>query len=347
MMKNTVTDTVQKYYGKVLKTSQDLKTNACCTTDAMPLHLHPFLANIHKEVQSKCYGCGSPIPPAIKGLTVLDLGCGAGRDLYIASQLVGESGAVIGVDMTTNQIAVAKKHISYHMEKFGFKRPNVTLYQGYMEDLQSLGIKDNSLDVVISNCVMNLSPNKEAVFREIFRVLKPGGELYFSDVFADRRVPDSVSQDPLLLGECLGGAMYIEDFRRMLRDINYPDYRIVSKQKITLNDKEVQLKAGMIDFYALTIRTFKCDFEDTPEDYGHVARYRGTIADNPHGFCLDNRHFFRTGQPVPVCGNTAKMLTESRYSEHFTVMGDFSRHFGAFGRSLARPKETMQKGGCC
>ncbi|MEQ1789026.1 MAG: methyltransferase domain-containing protein, partial [Rickettsiales bacterium] len=328
--KNTIIESVQEYYGEVLKTKDDLKTSACCPIDAMPVHLRPYMANVHEEVQEKFYGCGSPIPYALEGRTVLDLGCGTGRDVYTASQLVGEKGHVIGVDMTENQLAVATKYIDYHTDKFGYKKPNVTFHKGYIEDLKTIGLEDNSVDVVISNCVINLSPNKEQVFREIFRVLKTGGELYFSDVFTNKRVPENLTNDPILLGECLGGAMYIEDFRRILRKIGCLDYRIVTKSLIALNDKEVQRKAGMIDFYSMTIRAFKCDFEDVCEDYGHVAYYNGTIADSPHAFMLDDHHIFKKDQPSLICGNTAKMLSETHYGQHFRIVGDFSQHLGIF-----------------
>ena len=347
-MKNTITQSVQEYYGEVLQTKNDLKTSACCPIGAMPVHLRPYMANVHKEVQEKFYGCGSSIPHALEGRTVLDLGCGTGRDVYTASQLVGENGHVIGVDMTENQIQVARQHLDYHVNKFNFSKPNVTFHQGYIDDLKSLGIEDHSMDVVTSNCVINLSPNKEAVFREIFRVLKPGGELYFSDVLTGKRVPENFTQDPILLGECLGGAMYIEDFRRMLQKIGCLDYRVVSQSIIDLHDPDVKKKAGMIDFYSMSIRTFKCDFEDICEDYGHVAYYQGSIADSPHEFILDDHHLFKTGQPVPVCGNTAKMLTETHYGKHFRVEGSFSTHYGAF--DFASPvtlNKTTHPGGCC
>ncbi len=344
---NTVTKSVREYYGEVLKTKEDLKTSACCPTDAMLVYLRPYLANVHEEVQEKFYGCGSPIPHALEGRSVLDLGCGTGRDVYTLSQLVGEKGYVVGVDMTENQLAVAKKYIVYHMDKFGYRKPNVTFHQGYIEDLKTLGLEDNSVDVVTSNCVINLSPNKKQVFREIFRVLKPGGELYFSDIFAGRRVPEDLTNDPVLLGECLGGAMYIEDFRRMLRNVGCLDYRIVTKDAIALNDVEVQRKAGRIGFYSMTVRTFKCDFEDICEDYGHVAYYKGTIDDSPHAFILDDHHIFKKGQPVLVCGNTAKMLSETHYGQHFRVQGDFSTHYGPFDCLTALSKEQIQTGECC
>ncbi|MFQ5633675.1 MAG: methyltransferase domain-containing protein [bacterium] len=331
---DTSTDTLKKveeYYGQTLKGNDDLKTNACCSTESIPKDHREILKSIDDEILTKFYGCGSPIPLALEGKTVLDLGCGTGRDVYLVSKLVGPSGHVIGVDMTDSQLAVAQKYIDVQTQKFGYAKPNVDFRKGYIENLQKIGIEDNSVDVVISNCVINLSPDKERVFSEIFRVLKPGGELYFSDVFSDRRIPDKLKTDPVLYGECLSGAMYIEDFRRLLRQIGIPDYRTVSKARISLDDPKVEKKVGMIGFYSMTIRAFKFDsLEDICEDYGQVAIYSGTVPESPHSFVLDDHHEFFTGKPLLVCGNTASMLQETRFAEHFTIIGDRSTHFGPF-----------------
>ena len=341
-------ESVQEYYGRTLTSNEDLKTSACCSIDAMPAHLQPLLKNIHDEVHAKFYGCSSPIPLALEGRTVLDLGCGTGRDSYLLSQLVGPKGMVIGVDMTDEQLAVATKHIGYHMQQFQYDKANVTFRQGFIEDLKSIEIEDSSIDVVVSNCVINLSPEKEQVFSEIFRVLKPGGELYFSDVFTGRRVPNELRHNKVLLGECLGGAMYIEDFRRILRDVGCLDYRVVSRRNITLDNREIYAKVGMVDFYSMTVRAFKCEFEDICEDYGHVAYYKGTIPESPPEFMLDDPHLFKTGMPVPVCGNTANMLGATRYGDHFRIEGNFSTHYGPFDCSPAlAPQTETATGGCC
>lgn len=348
--KHQTLETVKQYYGKMLKTNADLKTNACCTLDAMPAHLNPILSQIHPEVLEKFYGCGSPIPAVLEGKTVLDLGCGTGRDAFLLSKLVGPEGKVIGVDMTAEQLEVAQRHIDYHRQTFGFSKTNVEFFQGYIEDLESLGIKTNSIDVVVSNCVINLSPEKRRVFSEIFRVLKPGGELYFADIFSGRRIHKPLAEDPVLVGECLGGALYIEDFRRCLAEIGYPDHRVVTQQRITLENPELEQKVGMIPFYSMTIRAFKLKLEDRCEDYGQAAYYLGTIPQCPHAFPLDDHHLFEKGRPVPVCGNTAAMLTQTRYAPHFRVEGDLSTHYGLFDcgpKGSAVSDETPSNRGCC
>lgn len=331
-MQSTQQDSIKEYYGSVLQSNADLKTNACCCpTDGLSKQMKDAMAEINDEVIARFYGCGSPLPPSLRGCTVLDLGCGSGRDAYLASRLVGPSGYVIGVDMTEAQLDVARRNLAAQMSRFGYSTPNVEFLHGYMEDLEGLGISDHSIDVVISNCVLNLSPDKESVFSEIFRVLKPGGELYFSDVFSGRRVSEDLRDDPVLSGECLAGALYREDFRRLLRRVGCLDHRVVARRRIALDSPELGAKIGMVDFYSMTVRAFKVDhLEDICEDYGQVATYKGTISDWPHYFDLDDHHRFFAGKPMLVCGNTAAMLQETRFGSHFTVLGDRSVHYGAF-----------------
>ena len=347
---NDIHKEVQDYYGETLNGTKDLKTSACCSTDSLPLWQKKIISEIEPEILDKFYGCGSPIPLNIEGKTILDLGCGTGRDVYIASKLAGENGFVIGVDMTDEQLDVANKYAVTQTEKFGFKNPNFEFKKGFIEDLKSCGIDDNSVDVVISNCVINLAENKEAVFNEIYRVLKPGGELYFSDIFSDRRIPSHLKNDPVLYGECLSNAMYVEDFRRLLRNIGVLDYRTISKRKITIDNPEIENKIGQVNFFSITVRAFKIfSMEDICEDYGQVATYQGTIKYAPHKFELDDHHIFETGRPMLVCGNTADMLRETWFGKHFKVDGDKINHFGVVpcGSLAENNSENDMNGACC
>jgi len=274
---------------------------------------------------------------------VLDLGCGSGRDVYVLAKLVGPTGRVIGVDMTDEQLAVARSHVDYHMQKFGYAEQNVEFVTGYIEDLAGAGIAADSIDLVVSNCVMNLSPDKPRAFAEIFRVLKPGGELYFSDVYADRRIPQALREDPELFGECLSGALYKEDFRRLMADLGCADFRVLASNPISLDNDEVERKIGMINFSSVTVRAFKLPLEDRCEDYGQVAWYKGGIAGHPHSFMLDDHHLFLTGKPMLVCGNTADMLAQTWYRGHFEIVGDKTTHLGLFD---CGPAPVAASGGC-
>ncbi|MDP1520834.1 methyltransferase domain-containing protein [Porticoccus litoralis] len=241
-------DTVKDYYGKELQSSADLKTDACCTVDSVPQHLKPIMAKIHPEVTGKYYGCGLVAPQLLDGLRILDLGSGSGQDCYVLSAMVGEQGDVVGVDMTDEQLAVANRHIEFHRQAFGFSRPNVRFIKGYIEKLDELGLEDNSFDVIVSNCVINLSPDKRAVLEQAHRLLKPGGELYFSDVYADRRVPESLSHDPVLYGECLAGALYWNDFVQLAKAVGFADPRLVEDRPLAVNSDDIRRKLVICSF---------------------------------------------------------------------------------------------------
>lgn len=341
---------VSEYYGKVLKIKADLKTSACCALDKVSDYVKEPLKLIEDEIQTKFYGCGSPIPLALGGMKVLDLGCGTGRDCFVISYYVEEKGEVVGVDMTDEQLAVANKYLPVQMERFGFKYPNVRFIKGYIEDLKSLDLPDDYFDVVVSNCVVNLSPDKESVLSEVHRVLKEGGEFFFSDVYVDRRLPDWCKHDQILLGECLGAALYWKDFERLVNRIGFHDPRIFACSNIELMDQGTIGKVGFANFNSITYRLFKIPaLEDACEDYGQVASYNGTLEASPHKFVLDNHHVFEKGKPMLVCSNTAMMLRDTRFAPHFTVKGDLSTHYGLFEGCGEVPLADGDKpvGGCC
>jgi len=276
------------------------------------------LSEVHEEVIAKYYGCGNPIPECLEGATILDLGSGTGRDVFISSKLVGEKGKVIGIDMTEEQIKVAREYQDYHAEKFGFS--NTEFIQGYIEDFVDNGkVKENSVDLVISNCVVNLSPNKTQVIKQIWSALKEGGELYFSDIYCDRRIPQELQDNKELWGECLSGALYFEDFRRIMLDIGFKDLRIISQSQVkaTGNYKLDQ------KYYSITIRAFKISsLEDRCENYQNTITYKGGIPDFGCKFEFDQHYKFCKNKEVSCCRNTAEIFRKSRYAEHFEVSED-------------------------
>ena len=173
-------------------------------------------------------GCGNPIAIAAlkQGETVLDLGSGGGFDCFLAQRQVGETGRVIGVDMTSDMITLARKNA----EKSGFT--NVEFRLG---EIEHLPVADNSVDVIISNCVINLSPDKQQVFREAHRVLKPGGRISISDVVATAEIPESVANDLKMIAACLGGAEHVDRIRTMLEDVGFTNIKLTPKD----NSKEI------------------------------------------------------------------------------------------------------------
>lgn len=345
----SLTEEVSDYYGKVLENSEDLQTN-CCTTSAKPSDfVLEALRNVHSEVKTRYYGCGLVVPDQLAGLRILDLGCGAGRDCYMLSQWVGSTGRVVGVDMTDEQLAVAKKYIEWHRQRHGYAEANVEFYKGYIERLSDLDFPDNSFDIIVSNCVINLSPDKEAVLKEAYRILKPGGELFFSDVYADRRIPLELRRDQVLWGECLSGALYWNDFIRLSKQCGFTDPRYEDRT-IGIKNKAIESRIGHIKFFSATYRLWKLpSLEPDCEDYGQAVRYKGTILNSSRIFKLDGHHLFEVGKMYPVCGNTYSMLHESRFAEHFEFFGDFSQHYGIFpgcGGSFPFASSTSSSAGC-
>ncbi len=349
-------ESVQEYYGRQLSSNEDLQTSACCD-QTPPDHLKPLLSQLHDDILARYYGCGLVAPAALEGARVLDLGCGAGRDVYLLSALVGETGEVVGVDMTDAQLEVARRFQDYHRQQFGFAESNVRFLHGYLEQLDELPLDAGYFDVVISNCVINLCTDKTAVLNSVKRLLKPGGEFYFSDVYADRRVPEHLKADPVLYGECLSGALYWNDFQNLGKDCGFADPRLVESRRLEINNADIEAKLGNARFYSATYRLFNIDeLEPACEDYGQAVIYQGSLADHPNGFRLDEHHYIETGKVFPVCGNTWLMLERSRFREHFRFIGDFSTHYGIFpgcGLSLPFRDDTedapaeSQQGSCC
>ncbi len=173
-------------------------------------------------------GCGNPIAIANlkEGETVLDLGCGGGFDCFLASKKVGETGLVIGVDMTPDMISLSRNNA----EEDGYT--NVEFRLG---EIEHLPVADESVDVIISNCVINLSPEKEKVFQDAYRVLKQGGRLSISDVVATAELPEDIKMDLSMMTGCIAGAEYVENIRLMIHQAGFKNIKLVPKD----NGKEI------------------------------------------------------------------------------------------------------------
>nr|XP_035967426.1 arsenite methyltransferase isoform X3 [Halichoerus grypus] len=313
---------VQTYYGQVLKKSADLQTSACVTAARLvPKHIREALTNVHEEVALRYYGCGLVIPECLENCWILDLGSGSGRDCYVLSQLVGETGHVTGIDMTESQVEVAKKYIEYHMEKHGFQTPNVTFLHGYIENLEETGIKNESYDIVISNCVINLVPDKEPVLQEAYRVLKHGGELYFSDVYASLELPEEIRTHRILWGDC---RFVSATFRLFKLPKTGPAKRcqVIYNGGITGHEKELIFDANF---------TFK---------EGEIVE-----VDEETAAILKNSRFAQNflirpiGEKLPACSGCSALGSKSVITDPFKLAGESDNAKPGCSSDVA--------GGCC
>ncbi|KAM4603808.1 arsenite methyltransferase [Polymixia lowei] len=349
---------VKDYYGKILKKSSDLKTNACVTpTKPIPAFIRQALKRVHPEVTAKYYGCGLVVPECLEGCRILDLGSGSGRDCYMLSQLVGKRGHVTGIDMTDDQLEVARKYVDYHMQEFGYEKPNISFVRGYIEALTDAGLEESSFDIIISNCVVNLSPDKKRVLNEAYRVLKDGGELYFSDVYSSGRLSDEIKNHKVLWGECIGGALWWEDLLQLAEEVGFSPPRLVTASAITVDNKELQDILGDFQFVSATYRLFKVSKGDTKPCQ---VMYNGNITGVEDSFRLDCQYTFKVDEVVEADGEVASILIHSRFAEEFTFQppGAPSGPCGAkLKAGIVNPFELVKQpetgvprsatGGCC
>lgn len=318
----------------------------------VPKEVAAVLDELPEGVSAQMRGGASPLPPMLEGCTVLDLGCGTGAGVFAAAKLVGPEGRVIGIDHALGRLETARACREMVAEALGYD--NMEFLEGYAEDLAAAGIGDSSIDVVVANCMINHSPCKELILAEIWRVLKEGGELYFTTVFSDRRITEEQKADPLLSGTCLAGALYVEDFRRMMRAAGWEDFRYPASFKKRVDDPAKAAKFGDTAFFTRTVRAFKLpkQLEDLCEQYGQTATYLGTVPGMPDYFDLDDHHRFVKDEPLDVCGNSCAMVENTRYGAAFAITGDRSVHHGPFPGCGNVPYEIDEEtraasGACC
>ncbi|MCE9644842.1 MAG: arsenite methyltransferase [Chloroflexi bacterium] len=212
-------EAVRDHYAERIKNSASCcGSDACCSPESS-LYPVDLLTTVPSDVAGTSYGCGDPITLASlkPGQTVLDLGSGAGLDCILAAQKVGETGHVIGVDMTPEMIERARANA----KKVNLN--NVEFRHGYLE---SLPVDGNTVDVIISNCVINLSPDKEKVFNEAFRVLAPGGKLAVSDIVTDGELPETVRKSLSAWAGCVAGAVDAKEYVAMMKSTGFENISI-------------------------------------------------------------------------------------------------------------------------
>ncbi|MBI4775648.1 MAG: methyltransferase domain-containing protein [Deltaproteobacteria bacterium] len=230
----------------------------------------PEMDFIPSDSRNRSYGCGSPVADAglQRGDTVVDLGCGAGAECFMAAKAVGPGGRVYGIDMTDAMLDVARRSHQHVREALGYD--NSRFLKGYLEHVP---LDDELADVVVSNCVVNLSHNKRRVFREILRILKPGGRLVISDVVTETDPPAPIRANHRLMGECIGGAFVQEYLPTLLRDMGFINIEVIKRFPYRMVQDH--------PFYSLTFSAYKpTKQEATPDDVMYAGPFRAVVTDN-------------------------------------------------------------------
>lgn len=288
-----------------------------------PRFVRELLPTIPQAVLDGFGRTGAAVPPALEGCTVLDLGCKTGREAFLAARLVGETGRVISIDASADAIATASE-CAKNIDRLSFA-------VGDLRDLGACGIEPGSVDVVISNCGIFDDSCPKPIFEEIWKALKVGGELYFTEVFANRRVEAEVREDADALANGLANAVYQEDFRRMMNKVGWIDFRCMNSVRVSV-DAALEEKLNETQYAVRTIRAFKLPdyMEDICEQYGQWATYEGGIPGMNQYFDLDDHHRFFLDVPMSVCGNSCCYVQDTRYGKFFRIEGDRTHHVGPF-----------------
>ena len=359
----------------------------CCPVD----YKAEYLQAIPKEVIERDYGCGDPSKYLREGETVLDLGSGSGKICFIAAQVVGPKGRVIGVDMTDEMLEVARRNRPLVAERIGYD--NVEFRKGRIQDLaldleqldqelkarpitdaasflradelaRELRVKyplvaSDSIDVVVSNCVLNLveSKSKRSLFEEIFRVLKKGGRAVISDIVSDEEVPEQLQNDPELWSGCISGALTEEGFLEAFSAAGFYGIQILKR-----DEKPWQTVAG-IEFRSVTIEAFKGK-QGPCFERNQAVIYRGPFRE----VLDDDNHRMERGVRYAVCDKTYNLYRKGPYREFFEFVEPLqevpleeAKPFDCSHTARRHPKETKGQdydltteasvccdgGGCC
>ena len=296
-----ITPKVSDRYARAASTGEQI----CCPTSYDMGNLKTF---IPEEVLKISYGCGTPagLKTVRAGERVLDIGSGGGIDCFEASRLVGPIGRVIGIDMTDTMLEIARKNARVVATNLGYPAPNVEFRKGLADVMP---IEDGTIDLIISNCVINLAPDKRKVFREMFRVTKPGGRFTISDIVADQAVPQYLVHDADKWGDCLSGALTLTAYIAGMVEAGFLGIHLITFSPWQAIDG--------IHFFSVTLTGYKVLPTTAPLPV-HYATLRG-----PFNRVIDERgKTYQRGIPQPITLDDAVLLSHAPLADHFVLTAD-------------------------
>ncbi len=316
-----------------------VQADLCCPTTYDPRYLDA----IPKEVLERDYGCGDPSRHVREAETVLDLGSGTGKACFIASQRVGPLGKVIGVDMNDDMLSIARRNAPEVARRIGYSNVDfrkgkiqdlaldldalelwlnahpvrsscdLSAMEAYVQDLKGRRplVESDSIDLVVSNCVLNLvkPSDKEALFAEIYRVLRRGGRAVISDIVSDEDVPEHLQNDPELWSGCISGALREDRIVQAFEEAGFYGVSIVERQQ------EPWRTIEGIEFRSVTVVAYKGK-EGACWDHKQAVIYKGPFRE----VVDDDGHVLRRGLRVAVCEKTFSIYSQEPYSGHFELV---------------------------
>ena len=361
-------DVLESVRARYAEGARERVPELCCPVD----YDASLLEVLPSEIVERDYGCGDPSRFVRRGDVVVDLGSGAGKICYMASQLTGPEGRVIGVDATAEMLALAREHRQTIGDAIGWH--NVEFRHGFIQDLaldrdaldhylaehpvtdvaslerldaerarlrrEEPMIADESVDLVLSNCVLNLvgSGEKERLFSEIHRVLRRGGRCAISDIVSDEDVPAHLQDDPELWSGCISGAMREDRFLAAFADAGLHGIEIAAYQS------EPWAVVEGIEFRSMTVVAHKGK-EGACFDHNEAVVYKGPWSEVRD----DDGHVFRRGERTAVCRKTFELLNRAPYADHVLpvrplveVAAEDAPPFGCDGTTLRHPRETKE-----
>jgi len=287
MTDDSITRQVSERYARAVATGEQI----CCPTGYNVEELKRF---IPEEVLRASYGCGTPagLASAQAGETVLDIGSGGGIDCFDAARRLGPTGRVIGVDMTDEMLALARRNAPIVARRLGHPAPTVEFRKGRAD---SMPVEDDAIDLVISNCVINLAPDKRKVFKEMFRVIRPGGRFTISDIVADQPIPNYLLHDTAKWGDCLSGALPAWDYLDGLVQAGFLGVHQVAFTPWRVIDG--------IHFFSLTLTGYKVPDTTSPSS----PKFATLLG--PFSRVVDESgRTYQRAVPEPVSARTARLL---------------------------------------
>jgi ubiquinone/menaquinone biosynthesis C-methylase UbiE len=293
-----ITQKVSDRYARAASTGEQM----CCPTSYDMADLKSF---IPEEVLKISYGCGTPagLKTVSLGETVLDIGSGGGIDCFEASRLVGPTGHVIGIDMTDTMLDIARKHTPIVAANLGYASSNVEFRKGMAD---AIPVIDGTIDLIISNCVINLAPDKRKVFREMFRVAKPGGRFTISDIVADQPVPQYLVHDAEKWGDCLSGALTLTDYIAGMLGAGFLGIHLIKALPWQVIDG--------IHFFSVTLTGYKLP-ASAPISTVRYATLRG-----PFSRVVDELGTtYLRGIPQPITPETLCLLSHAPLAPYFIL----------------------------